>query len=58
MNLSGMTPVMWLVIGAAAVLIIILLAKGFKIAFKGALSFITWILFITVLVGAAYLLFR
>ena len=55
-DFSSFPPAAWVVIGAAALLLIILFAKGFKIAFKGALSFITWSLFIALIVGIVYLI--
>jgi hypothetical protein len=39
-------PAAIIALALCAILIIILLVKGFKKAFQGAFSFITWILFI------------
>lgn len=46
-------PVAIIALGICAVLLIILIIKGFKIAFKGLFGFIFWILFIAALVFLA-----
>jgi hypothetical protein len=45
-------PVAIIALGLCAILLIILLVKGFKKAFQGAFAFITWILFIGLIVLA------
>ena len=44
------SPVAIIALALCVILIIILIAKGFKKAFQGAFSFITWILFIGAIV--------
>ena len=43
-------PVAIIALALCVILIIILIAKGFKKAFQGAFSFITWIIFIGAIV--------
>ena len=43
-------PVAIIALALCAILIILLLIKGFKKAFQGAFSFITWMLFIGLIV--------
>ena len=51
-------PVAIIALGICVVLLIILIIKGFKIAFKGLFGFIFWILFIAAIVFLAIKIFK
>lgn len=59
MNAIMSNPAAIIALALCAILIIILLVKGFKQAFKGLLGFIVWILFIGIIVlGVIYLIHK